>query len=106
QAAGERAVAFVDRCTDAFALEPLCEREPADAAADDDDAQRPHGRIERLVAIRRVHRRIPASWISNRNVPIATRKTLMPTGEPQPYQLIAFSEYFQVSTSASASLRG
>src|SRR5262249_1728374 len=99
QAARERLVALIDRGADSLAPEALREREPADAATDDDDVQRPRRRVERLHPIRRVHRRIPAAWISSRNVPIATRNTLMPTGEPQPYQLIAFSEYFQASAS-------
>jgi hypothetical protein len=60
QAVGEGAVALVDGDAHARLPEALGETEAADAAADDDDVERRDGGVERLCAVRRGHRTIPA----------------------------------------------
>ena len=60
QAIGEGTVALVDGDAHAGLLEALGETEAPDAAADDDDMERRDAGVERVAAIGRGHRTIPA----------------------------------------------
>src|SRR6516165_11265746 len=102
---GACAVAFIDGNADAGFFQALRQGEATNAATDDDDVEwRPHSGIKGAAIWMRGHRITPATCSSATKAPIATINRPRPTGEPQPYQLIAFCAYFQVSSLILVSL--
>src|SRR5262249_14760982 len=102
---GPGAVAFIDSGADAGFFQTLCQGEAANSAANDDDVEWRRYRLANGGASwMRGHRITPATCNSATKAPIATINRPRPTGEPQPYQLIAFCAYFQASSLLVVSL--
>src|SRR5262249_39975074 len=104
-AVGAGAGGFIDGRADAGFFQALRQSEATNSAADDDDVERRRYRVaDEAVSWMRGHRINPATCSRATKAPIATINRPRPTGEPQPYQLIAFCAYFQASSLLVVSL--
>src|SRR5262249_36728737 len=104
-AVGAGAIAFIDGSADPGFFQALRQGEATDSAANDDEVEwRRYRFADGAASWMRGHRITPATCSSATKAPIATINRPRPTGEPQPYQLIAFCAYFQVSASFLISL--